>query len=421
MARIAGRFGRVEPRVTARAFVTGLMSDIERKTCWSLAEHAGHTRPDAMQRLLRSARWDADRVRDDVRDLVVEHLGHQDGVLIVDETGFLKKGLHSAGVQRQYTGTAGRIENAQVGVFLAYASPRGRALVDRRLYLPQDTWCADPQRRKTAKIPDEAVFATKPALAREMIRAALDAGVPAQWVTGDEVYGQDPTLRAELEAREVGYVLAVSCAARVRINDGRTTVRADAAAAQLAETVWQTRSAGTGAKGPRLYQWAWIALDGDGSRRQLLVRRNRTTGELAFYRCFTPKPTSLATLVRVAGARWSVEELFQAGKGGVGLDHYQVRNYTPWHRHITLAMLALAILAVIAATTASTPTRSGGDTHMPEPGPIALTVNEIRHLLSALILTRHRPIQHILHWSTWRRHHQAQARHSHYQRRLNTP
>jgi hypothetical protein len=222
-----------------------------------------------------------------------------------------------------------------------------------------------------------------------------------------------------LEARGVGYVLAVSCAAQVRINDGRTTVRADTAAAHLPETAWQTRSAGAGAKGPRLYQWAWIALDGDGSRRQLLVRRNRTTGELAFYRCFTPQPTSLATLVRVAGTRWSIEETFQAAKGGVGLDHYQVRHYTSWHRHITLAMLALAILAAIAAT-APAPTRTGGH-QTSGPDTIALTVNEIRHLLGTLILARPRPIEHILHWSTWRRHHQAQARHSHYQRRLNTP
>jgi SRSO17 transposase len=418
MARIAGRFSRVEPRATARAFVTGLLSGIERKTCWSLAEHAGHTRPEAMQRLLRTARWEADAVKDDVRDLVVEHLGHRDGVLIVDETGFLKKGEHSAGVQRQYTGTAGRIENAQVGVFLAYASPRGRALVDRRLYLPQESWCADRERRASAGVPQEALFDTKPALAREMIASALDAGVRADWVTGDEVYGQDPRLRAELETREVGYVLAVSCAARVRINGGRTTVRADTAAAQLPETAWQTRSAGAGAKGPRLYQWAWIALDGDGRHRQLLIRRNPSTGETAFYRCFTPRPVPLSTLVRVAGTRWSIEELFQAAKGVVGLDHYQVRRYTPWHRHITLAMLALAILAILTATQ---PTTTGkASTNLPEPGPIALTVNEMRRLLSALALSQPHPIEHVLHWSNWRRRHQGRAQHSHYKRRLNT-
>lgn len=288
MARVAGRFARVEPRAAARAFVTGLLSGLERKNCWSLAEHAGHRRPDAMQRLLRSARWDADAIRDDLRGLVVEHLGHSDGVLIVDETGFLKKGVHSAGVQRQYSGTAGRIENCQIGVFLAYASPHGRALIDRRLYLPKDTWCANEQRRRQAGIPEQTAFATKPQLAREMIVAALDAGTPADWVTADEVYGQDPTLRTELEARGVGYVLAVSCDTRVRINDGRTRIRADTAAAHLPDSAWQHRSAGSGAKGPRVYRWAWIALNGDGQRRQLLIRRNTTTGERAFYLCFTP-------------------------------------------------------------------------------------------------------------------------------------
>ncbi|MFE4975386.1 IS701 family transposase, partial [Kitasatospora sp. NPDC056651] len=355
MSKVAGRFARVEPRAAATAFVTGLLSGIERKNCWSLAEQAGHDRPDTMQRLLRSARWDVDAVQGDLRGMVIERLGDPDGVLIVDETGFLKKGECSAGVQRQYSGTAGRIENCQIGVFLAYASPRGRALIDRRLYLPEESWCADARRRQEAGIPEHAVFATKPKLAREMIAAALDAGTPAGWVTGDEVYGQDPGLRAELEDRGVGYVLAVSCATRVRINNGRTRVRADTAAAHLPDAVWQQRSAGAGAKGPRIYRWAWIALDGDGSRRQLLVRRHPATGELAFYLCFTPVQVPLATLVRVAGVRWSIEECFQAAKGQVGLDHYQVRHFTSWHRHITLAMLALAVLAFLAAEAGAGP------------------------------------------------------------------
>ena len=413
MAKVAGQFARVEPRATARAFVTGLLSDVERKNCWSLAEHCGHRRPDAMQRLLRSARWDADAVRDDLRDLVVERLGDPDGVLIVDETGFLKKGGHSAGVQRQYSGTAGRIENSQIGVFLAYASRRGRALIDRRLYLPKDSWCADGPRRSAAGIPEQAVFATKPHLARDMIAAALDAGTPARWVTGDEVYGQDPSLRAELEARSIGYVLAVSCATRVRINDGRTPARADAAAAGLPEDAWQARSAGAGAKGPRLYRWAWVSLDGDGTRRQLLVRRNTATGERAFYLCFTPQPTPLSTLVRVAGVRWSIEECFQAAKGQVGLDHYQVRHFTSWHRHITLAMLALGVLAFLAAEATTAPAKPGRV-------PIDLTANEIRHLMNALILDQPRSLAQVPHWSIWRRTHQGRARYSHYQRRLVT-
>jgi SRSO17 transposase len=411
MGKVAGRFARVEPRATARAFVAGLLSGVERKNCWSLAEHAGHRHPDAMQRLLRSARWDADAVRDDLRELVVEYLGDPDGVLSVDETGFVKKGACSAGVQRQYSGTAGRIENCQLGVFLASASARGRTLVDRRLYLPRDSWCADQRRREGAGIPGQASFATKPELARQMIAAALDAGFPAGWVTGDEVYGQDPNLRAELEHRGIGYVLAVSGATRVRIN-GRTSERADLVSDRLPKAAWCARSAGPGAKGPRRYLWAWLALDGDGRRRQLLIRRHRITGERAFYLCFTPAPVPLATVVRVAGTRWSIEECLQAAKTGVGLDHYQVRGHTGWHRHITLAMLALAILAATTPQPAepTAPTR---------PAPIALTPNQIRRLIGALILDQPPPPTQTLHWSIWRRHHQAKARHNHYQRRLN--
>nr|WP_211128009.1 IS701 family transposase [Streptomyces yatensis] len=415
MARIAGRFSRVEPRATARAYLLGLLSRAERKNCWQLAEQAGLPRPGPMQRLLRYARRDADAVRDDIRAYAVEHLGAEGAVLIVDETGFVKKGRASAGVRRQYTGTAGRIENSQVGVFLADATSQGRALIDRRLYLPEQSWCTDPERRRAAGIPEEIEFATKPRLAWEMIAAALDAEVPAPWVTGDEAYGQDQQLRAALEARGTGYVMAVACSTRVRINSGRTPVRADTLAARLPATAWQRHSAGNGAKGPRHYDWAWIHI-GTDDHRHLLVRRNRTTGGLAFYLSWSPAPVALAELVRIAGIRWSVEECFQAAKGQVGLDHYQVRNWTSWHRHITLAMLALAFLTALAADAA--PDRPI-DPHHPTRGsdPITLTVPEIRHLLVVAFippaLTAARP----LHWSNWRRRHQATARRSHYRRR----
>ncbi|UNM11843.1 IS701 family transposase [Streptomyces formicae] len=415
MARIAGRFGRVEPRASARAYLLGLLSQAERKNCWQLAEQAGHIRPGPMQRLLRYARWDADAVRDDVRVYAVDHLGTDGGVLIVDETGFVKKGRASAGVQRQYTGTAGRIENSQVGVFLAYATSRGRALIDRRLYLPEQSWSADPERRQAAGIPETAQFATKPRLAWEMIAAALDAGVEAAWVTGDEAYGQDPQLRAALEARGTGYVMAVACSTRVRINSGRTPVRADTVADRLPATAWQRHSAGPGAKGPRYYDWAWVHI-GTGEHRHLLVRRNRTSGELAFYLCWSPTTVTLAELVRVAGVRWSVEECFQAAKSQVGLDHYQVRHWTSWHRHITLAMLALVFLAAVAADAAP---RRPTDPHRPASSrePISLTVPEIRHLLTTVFGPPVVTAARMLHWSIWRRHHQATARHSHYRRR----
>jgi SRSO17 transposase len=414
VARVADQFARAEPRQAAAAFVEGLLSTLERKTCWSLAERAGLADPQPMQRLLRTAVWNADAVRDDVRGWLIEHLGHPDGVLVVDETGFLKKGNCSVGVQRQYTGTAGRIENSQVAVFLAYASPRGRGLIDRRIYLPEGTWCARPARREAAGVPPQIRFATKPALATQMIAAAIDAAVPASWVTGDEVYGADPDLRAWLEDNQIGYVLAVACDRRVLVNDGRTLIRTDELAARIPSREWQRHSCGPGAKGPRDYLWAWITTATNaGEHRWLLIRRHRTTGELAFYLCWSPHPVPLHTLARVAGSRWSIEELFQTGKGQVGLDHYQVRGWTPWHRFITLAMLALAVLAILTAANIDA---DPADVEL-----IALTVAETRRLLNVLVTTPTTDTQHALRWSNWRRKTQARARRSHYTRRSAPP
>ncbi len=407
MTRVAGRFGRAEPRATAGQFVEGLLSETERKTCWSLAERAGHGDPQAMQRLLRTAMWDPDAVRDDLREWLIEQLGHPDAVLVTDETGFLKKGVCSVGVQRQYTGTAGRVENSQVAVFLAYVTPAGRAMIDRRLYLPETTWCEQPDRLAAAGVPDDVEFATKPALARQMIAAALEAGIPFAWVTGDEVYGADHALRDNLEHRGIGYVLAVGCDRRVAVNDGRTLIRVDDLAARIPTAEWQLHSCGPGAKGPREYLWTWITTaTRPDEHRWLLIRRNRTTGELAFYLCWSPRPVPLHTLVTVAGSRWSIEELFQTGKGHVGLDHYQVRSWTGWHRFVTLAMLALAVLTILAAQQPDT-----------DPETIALTVAEIRRLLNAFVLAASLPPEHTLHWSIWRRTSQARARRSHYQHR----
>ncbi|MEU8110449.1 IS701 family transposase [Nonomuraea muscovyensis] len=405
MARIAGRFGRIEPRRAATAYARGLLADIDRKNRWNLAEHAGLAGPQALQRLLRTARWDADQVRDDVRAFVVDRLG-PGGVLIVDETGFVKKGAGSAGVQRQYTGTAGRIENSQVGVFLAYATPAGRALLDRRLYLPERTWLADPDRCQATGVPHEIGFATKPALGTAMVLAALKAGVQAAWVTGDEVYGQDPRLRAALEEHRMGYVLAIAGNRRFELEGVR--VSAAEIATRVADRHWHRYRAGQGAKGPRWYAWAWARIDEGEAQgyRWLLIRRNLTTGELAFYRCYAPTRQPLMALVKIAGIRWAVEESFQAAKGQVGLDHYQVRTWTAWHRHMTLAMLALAVLTAIAA--AQPPS---GQDHIP------LTMPEIRRLLAVLVLTPHSSVTDVLRWSYWRRCHQATAQRCHYQRR----
>jgi SRSO17 transposase len=295
MGRIAGRFTRVEPRRRAQAFVLGLLSGLRRKNCWTIAEQAGDATPDGMQHLLAAARWDADAVRDDLRGYVIEHLGSADAVLVADETGDVKKGTASAGVQRQYSGTAGRVENCQVAVFLSYATPAGHALIDRELYLPR-SWTADAARCAAAGIPEGTVFATKPKLARRMIGRALDAGTPAAWVTGDEVYGADPGLRADLERRQIGYVLAVAASHQVTTVAGPCQARK--IAARLPRRAWQRYSAGEGAKGYRYYDWAWLAIDpGRPAHRWLLIRRNRRTGELAFYRCHSPGHVPLAALV----------------------------------------------------------------------------------------------------------------------------
>jgi SRSO17 transposase len=406
MSRVAGRFARVEPRRRARAFVLGLLSDLPRKNCWSIAEHAGDWSPGGMQHLLGRARWDGEGMRDDLRDYVAAHLGDEGAVLVVDETGDLKKGTATAGVQRQYTGTAGRTENAQVAVYLAYTAPAGHALIDRELYLPR-SWTGDPGRCRKAGVPEGTPFATKPALARRMLARTLDARVPAGWLAGDEVYGAGPGLRADLETRGTGYVLAVAC--RHQVTTGLRTSRADELARRLPRPAWQRRSAGPGAKGHRYYDWARVAIDpGTPGHHWLLIRRNRTTRELAYYRCYSPRHVPLATLVKVAGCRWAIEENFQAGKGLAGLYQHQVRTWTSWHRWVTLAMLACAFLTVAAAAEHAR--------RPPPPGQIPLTRNEIAHLFITLASPPARNTQHLLHWSQWRRRHQHCARTCHYQR-----
>ncbi|MEY9848677.1 SRSO17 transposase [Streptacidiphilus sp. BW17] len=332
MSRIAGRFTRVEPRRRVRRLVSGLLSDLPRKNCWTLAEHAGDATPDGMQHLLHRAKWDADAIRDDIRTYVVEHLHDTEAVLVVDETGDLKKGTETVGVQRQYTGTAGRIENAQVAVYLVYSADRGHAAIDRALYVPR-LWTEDPDRCRRAGIPEELTFETKPQLAARMVERALDAGTPARWVAGDEVYGDNPHLRTALERRRTGYVLAVSSTHPVVTHAAK--FQAKTLAARIPTWAWQRLSAGTGAKGERYYDWAQIDIHDPTGRPGhwcLLVRRNRRTGALAFYRCFSPRPVPLSEMVRVAGRRWTIEETFQAGKGLTGLDEHQVRRWTSWHR-----------------------------------------------------------------------------------------
>jgi SRSO17 transposase len=350
--RIGHHFARSEPRRRALAYLKGLLSPLERKNGWQLAEFAGDTTPDGIQRLLATYAWDADAVRDDLQAYVVEHLGDPEGVLVIDETGFLKKGTKSVGVKRQYSGTAGRIENCQIGVFLAYASSKGRAFLDRDLYLPQE-WADDPIRRAEGGVPETVAFRTKPQLAQAMLERALQALVPVRWVTGDEVYGSDRRLRVWLEEQDLAHVLAVKSSEPLWVfsPEGPGQIPAAALAARVPADQWQCVSAGNGAKGPRLYDWARIRIRplSDPERGYwLVVRRSRSDPtDLAYYVCYGPKDTTVEELARVAGMRWTIEECLEAAKGEVGLDHYEVRRWVGWYRHVTLALLAHAYLAVI--------------------------------------------------------------------------
>jgi SRSO17 transposase len=410
MDPIETRFARPESRRRVRDFLTGLLAPLPTKNCWTIAEHAGDDSPGGMQDLISRASWDDTLVRVDVRDFITRRLGHPDAILVIDETGDLKKGRHTVGVQRQYSGTAGKIENCQLAVHLSYASPHGHTLVDVALYLPK-SWTDDPQRRIGAGIPDSVRFATKPQLARRLIETAVAGGLPCSWVTGDEAYGGDPTLATALRGHRLGYVLAVACSHRMPTGLG--IQRADQIAASLPKQAWQRISAGTGAKGFRYYDWAFITLphatDQHEGHHWLLIRRNRSTSELAFYRCWSPELVALRHLVTVAGRRWSIEESFQATKTELGLDQHQHRRWTAWHRWTTLVIAAHAFLA--AAATLSTANFEGL---------IPITVNELRRLFYALIIRPAERITTVITWSIFRRRHQDAAMTSHYARQALT-
>jgi SRSO17 transposase len=345
-------FRRLEAHQHATDYLRGLVAEVERKNGWQLAEHAGYTHPRGMQRVLARYGWDADAVRDDLCRWVIAELGDPTGVLVVDETGFPKQGTHSVGVARQYCSTLGKLANCQIGVFLGYASPKGHVGIDRALFVPQ-AWASDPARCRKAGIPEPVIHRTKPELALLMLERALDAGVPAAWVRGDEVYGSDSKLRRALEARGQAYVLAVrgnekpstwppyGPPGQVAVASSTTAVPADA---------WTQLSGGDGAQGPRLYDWAYLPLRPalrDGWVHAVLLRRHPVrSDEVAYYLTYAPLGTPLEEIVHAAGTRWTIEETVKLAKGQVGLDHYEVRSWQGWHRHITLARLALAALTV---------------------------------------------------------------------------
>lgn len=360
-ARIAPRFTRSEPRERVLSYLRGLLSTVKRKNGGQLAEQAGEVTAHGVQRLLNAARWDEHGVRDDLGAYVLESLGSDDAVLIVDETGFLKKGKHSVGVKRQYSGTAGKIENCQVGVFLSYTSEKGTAFIDRELFLPED-WAEDEVRRQATGVPQARRFLSKPQLAQAMLERAFEAGVVASWVVADTIYA---SLRTFLEKRQQPYVLAVPANFMLRFmgDEGIRQSRIDSLFEATDSLDWQRLSAGEGTKGQRLYDWAWLSLRDlstkrpdlapliePGFDRWFLARRSfDDPKDIAYYLVFALELTTLAEVVNVAGMRWAIETGFEALKGEAGLDEYETRSWTGWYRHITLSLLAHAFLNVIRA------------------------------------------------------------------------
>jgi SRSO17 transposase len=374
-ARFADLFCRQEPREQSRKYLRALLSAVERKNGWQLAEAGGDERPDATQRLLYLAQWEADAARDRLQQFVIEVFGDAEGIGVVDESGFIKKGDKSAGVQRQYSGTAGKRENCQIGTFLSYASRHGHVFLDRRLYLPE-SWAAAPERRAQAKVPESEVFETKPEQAAKMLQHAWENGVPMRWVTGDEVYGDSPHLRDAVAESGRWYVLAVRTHFTVWLErppvavpkwrgSGRKPVKervteeavqplpVSAVVASWPESRWQRLAVAEGEKGPRLYDWACQRIVENheqlpGRDSWLVARRSVSDPtEIAYYLSNAPVETELLTLAQVASTRYTVEQCIEEAKGETGLDHYEVRYWHSWYRHITLSMMAHAWLASI--------------------------------------------------------------------------
>ena len=438
---LAGVFAQARSRLTAFAYIGALLAEPgDRRSCWQLAEAAGHATPRRMQALLAGHAWDWAAALAALQRFIVAQLGDPGAIVVLDETAELKKGQASVGVGRQHAGITGQVENCQTVVFAAYVTARAHGLFDFRLYLPK-AWCHDGKRRERAHVPAETEFTTKPALGTAMITAAADTGVPFAWVAADEVYGRSSKLREACEKAQKGYVLAVPVNFTVTLPSGRKTTAA-AVARLIPAAAWETRSCGPGCKGHRDYAWAWAATT--SPRHWMLIRRSLSDpDELAFFYCHVPagRPVTLAVLVKVAGKRWPVEECLQQGKGQAGLDQHQVRTWHSFHRHTVLSMCAQALLAVAAARPAppgeapaaaslagqpaawrdtgklpaSANDRPPGD----DPGLVKVSVPEARRLLRLATAPMSRAARDLGYaWSRWRRRHQARARWHHYHTRL---
>ena len=422
-ARIAPRFARPEPRRRALSYLQGLLSCVERKNGWHLAEQAREATPYGMQRLLSSAVWEADLVRDDLRSYLLEHLGTHEAIVAIDETSFPKRGCKSAGVQIQYCGTTGQVENCQVGVFLAYMTAKGHSLIDRELYLPFD-WTANRNRSQEAGIPESACFQTKPELAVQMLERLRQAHLPISWVVADSVYGSNLDLRTWLEAHGYAYVLAVACDEPVGIltaeGERRRVEVREVEALLLHEQDWQRLSMSEGTKGPRLFDWACVPIlhrwQDDGCHWLLIRRSISDPAEKVYSFVFAQPGTTLPEMVQASGARWHIEEDFENTKD-MGLDQYEVRTWTAWYRHITLVMLAYAFLVGICAYLWTQPCASAPQGPRPLLPP---TVAEVRHLLGHLIWPPTSSASLVLAWSWWRRCHRSGASYFHTKRRLKT-
>jgi SRSO17 transposase len=442
--RIGPLIGRLETRKRAKSYIRGLLSQIDRKNGWQLAEELGERTPYSIQYFLDRSKWDADVIRDELQKYVCEKLGDKNGVGVLDETGFIKKGKKSVGVQRQYSGTAGRIENCQIGVYLSYTSVYGHTLIDRELYLPK-SWTQDPERCREADIPEDVKFATKQKLAIKMVERALNAKIPIAWFAGDSIYGRSRPLRKFLEEQRKSYALAVPCTQKVLTAE--KSQRVDGLAAAVSSDRWQCLSAGTGSKGPRLYHWAVIPLQDAGIAgwsHWLVIRQKREAGakspETAYILVFAPVDTTLQQMVEVIGDRWTVEECFQIGKSEVGLDEYEVRSWHGWYRHITLCMFAMAFLAVLrlSSQTLENPIDDGKEPSSELSGQynpshdsfskislnanlpmmVHLSIPEIQKLFYYFVIFKPLSALHRLSWSFWRRTHQALARFYHSRRRI---
>ncbi len=430
--RLRPHFARPEPHQHALLYLQAVLSEIPRKNGWQIAEHARLSRPSAIQRLLSHATWDEDGVRDELRALVSQMLNPLPAVsehsasetpfpvLVIDESGFPKRGQHSAGVGPQYCGRTGRVENCQVGVFLSYVTALGHALIDRELYLPED-WCSDLPRRHAAHIPDTVCFRTKPELAQQLVHRAQSARLPIRWVVADTVYGHSPDLRQWLQEQGYAYAMAVPSTEVICVQTPAGVLLSDVGSIahhQLRRRDWQRLSQSQGTKGERLFDWAilpWMQAGTADGRHFLLIHRCLDDpSELAFSLVFAPLPVPLSTIVQAIGARWRIEEDLQATKD-LGLDQYEVRSFLGWYRHVTLVLLACAFLAGISVQQS----QEGAPPQTCSPL-IPLTTSEVRHLLARLVFPAPTSAPLISQWSWWRRTHQYWAGYYHRRRRQKT-